>query len=310
MINSNELALAIKLLKEGKLIVFPTETVYALAGDARNLTAVQQIFLLKQRPLNQPLSVLIAKDHPLDKWARDIPSVAEKLAEHFWPGPLTLIFNKQKSVLPELTGGQDKIGLRVPDHPIALAILNAFGSGLAAPSANRSVHLSPTQIEHVRGEFDNKLELIIDGGLCAIGIESTIIDVTFDTPRILRLGALPLDQIESITPYKVGESRLSDCFSKKPLIKQVSKQELDHMIDNYLNRRKTLTVFGLSSAKKKHKNLTWIHMPNVPSQYGQSLYKHLHDAEQLSDKILVESVPKLKVWVGIQSILDKYSKRN
>ncbi len=310
MINSNELAIAVKLLKEGKLIVFPTETVYALAGDARNLTAIQQIFALKKRPLNQALSVLLAKDHSLDRWVRNIPPVAEKLVEHFWPGPLTLIFNKQKSVLPELTGGQDKIGLRVPDHPIALAILNSFSSGLAAPSANRSTYLSPTQIEHVREEFDNKLELIIDGGPCAIGIESTIIDVTFDIPRILRLGALPLEQIESITPYEIEESRLSHCFFKNPLIKQVSKQELAPMIDNYLNRRKTLTVFGLSPAKKKHENLTWIRMPNVPSQYGQSLYKYLHEAEQLSDKILVESVPKLKAWVGIQLILDKYSKRN
>jgi L-threonylcarbamoyladenylate synthase len=307
MINSNELAIAIKLLKEGKLIVFPTETVYALAGDASNVTAIHQIFVLKQRPLNQPLSVLLAKEHPLDRWASDIPPVAEKLAKHFWPGPLTLILNKASSVLPELTSGQDKIGLRVPDHPIALAILSSFGSGLAAPSANRSAHLSPTQIEHVRQEFDNKLELIIDGGPCDIGIESTVIDVTFDVPRILRLGALPLEKIESITPYEIEASTLSHRFSKKPLIKQVSKQELDHIIDSYLSQHKTLTVFGLSPAKKKHKNLIWIRMPNVASQYGQRLYKDLHEAEQLSDIILVESVPRLKVWTGIQLILDKYS---
>lgn len=307
MINVNELTKAVKLLKEGKLIVFPTETVYALAGDARNLTAVKQIFALKQRPLNQPLSVLLAKEHPLDRWARDIPPIAEKLAEHFWPGPLTLILNKEKSVLPELTGGQDKIGLRVPDHPIALAILNSFASGLAAPSANRSSHLSPTQIGHVRQEFDNKLELFIDGGPCSIGIESTIIDVTFDVPRVLRLGALSLEQIESITPYELEKSILSHRLSKKALIKQVSTQELDFLIDSYLNQHKTLTVFGLSPAKKKHKNLTWIHMPNAASQYGQILYKYLHEAEQLSDKILVESVPKLKDWAGIQLILDKHS---
>jgi hypothetical protein len=132
MINANELAKAIKLLKEGKLIVFPTETVYALAGDARNLLAIQQIFALKKRPTNQPLSVLLAKEHPLGRWARNIPPVAEKLAQHFWPGPLTLILQKEKSVLTALTSGQDKIGLRVPDHPIAQAILHAFGSGLAA----------------------------------------------------------------------------------------------------------------------------------------------------------------------------------
>lgn len=308
MINSNELAIVIKLLKKGKLIVFPTETVYALAGDARNLTAIQQIFALKQRPLNQPLSVLLTKEHPLDRWARDIPPIAEKLAEHFWPGPLTLILHKEKSVLGELTGGQDKIGLRVPDHPIALAILNSFGSGLAAPSANRSTHLSPTQIEHVQQEFGNQLEFIIDGGPCAMGIESTIIDVTFDVPRILRLGALSLEQIESITPYEIKECSLSHRLTKKPLLKQVSKQQLHHIIDDYLNQCKTLTIFGLGPAKKKHKNLTWICMPNNANKYGQILYKYLHEVEQhRSDEILVESVPKLKAWAGIQLILDKHS---
>lgn len=308
MINSNELAIAVKLLKEGKLVVFPTETVYALAGDARNLAAVQQIFALKERPTNQALSVLLAKEHSLDKWARDIPLVAEKLAQHFWPGPLTLILHKEKSVLTALTGGQDKIGLRVPDHPIAQAILNSFGSGLAAPSANRSSHLSPTQIEHVRQEFDNELELIIDGGPCAIGIESTIIDVTFDIPRILRLGAISLEQLKSITTYEIEEFTLSHCLSKKPLLKQVPKHELAFIIDSYLNQHKTLTVFGLGSTKKKYKNLTWIRMPNDASQYAQVLYKYLHEAEQhVNDAILVESVPRLKAWAGIQAILDNYS---
>lgn len=307
MINANELAKAIKLLKEGKLIVFPTETVYALAGDARNLLAIQQIFALKKRPTNQPLSVLLAKEHPLGRWARNIPPVAEKLAQHFWPGPLTLILQKEKSVLTALTSGQDKIGLRVPDHPIAQAILHAFGSGLAAPSANRSAHLSPTRIEHVRQEFDSKLELIIDGGPCAIGIESTIIDVTFDVPRILRLGAISLEQLKTIIPYEI-ETAFPHHLSKKPLLRQVSKQELACLIDSYLNQHKTLTVLGLSPAKKKYKNLTWICMPYDANQYAQVLYKYLHEAEhQSSDEILVESVPKLKAWTGIQSILDKHS---
>lgn len=307
-IDKDKLSKAVELLKEGKLIVFPTETVYALAGDARNLAAVQQIFALKKRPTNQALSVLLAKGHPLDRWACDISPVAERLAEQFWPGPLTLILNKKKSVLTQLTGGQDKIGLRVPDHPIAQAILTVFADGLAAPSANRSAYLSPTQIEHVRQVFDNEIELMIDGGPCTIGVESTIIDVTFDVPRILRLGAITLEQIKSITSYEIEESRLSNHLSKKPLLKQASKQQLEYVIDSYLNQQKTLTVFGLGPTKKKYKNLTWIHMPNDASQYSQVLYKYLHEAEQhISDGILVESIPKLEIWAGIQSILDKYS---
>lgn len=308
MMTIDELSKAVKLLKEGKLIVFPTETVYALAGDASNLAAIQQIFALKKRPTHQALSVLLAKGHPLDRWACNIPPVAETLAQHFWPGPLTLILHKEKSVLTELTGGQDKIGLRVPDHPIAQAILSSFAGGLAAPSANHSTHLSPTQIEHVQLEFDNEIEFIIDGGPCSIGIESTIMDVTFDIPRILRLGAISLEQLKSITPYEIEKSVLSHRVSKKPLLKQVSKQALECLIDSYLNQHKTLTVFGLSPAKKKYKNLIWIRMPTDVGQYGQVLYKYLHEAEQqLSDEILVESVPKLKVWAGIQSILDKHS---
>lgn len=306
MITIEKLSEAVKLLKKGKLVVFPTETVYALAGDASNLAAVQQIFMLKERPIHQPLSVLLAKEHDVQQWAYDIPPIAEKLVERFWPGPLTLIFYKKKSVLSVLTGGQNKIGLRVPDHPVAQAILTAFGSGLAAPSANRSSHMSPTQIEHVCQEFDNKLDLIIDGGPCAIGIESTIIDVTFAIPRILRLGAISLEEIRSITAYKVEESIVQP--SKKPLLKQVSKQELESIIDSYLKQDKTLTVFGLETIKKKNKNLTWISMPNDARQYGQVLYKYLHEAEQhASNHILVESVPSLKAWSGVQAILDKYS---
>jgi L-threonylcarbamoyladenylate synthase len=309
MINLSELDLAIELLKHGKLIVFPTETVYALAGDARNLSAVKQIFMLKGRPLNQPLSVLLAEDHSLDAWARDISPLARKLAQHFWPGPLTLILHKEKSVLSELTGGQNKIGLRVPDHPIAQAILKGFASGLAAPSANRSAHFSPTQIEHVRQEFDNKLELIIDGGPCSLGIESTIIDVTVNIPRILRLGAISLESIRQIIPCKwIKPSIQSHQFSSKLILQQIARGQLEEIIETYLNQGKTLTVFGLSAESIRHKNLVWIVMPNNSIQYAQVLYKYLHEAEQrASDKILVESVPELKVWSGIQSILDKNS---
>lgn len=307
MITIEKLTEAVNLLKKGKLIVFPTETVYALAGDANNLAAIQQIFVLKGRPTNQPLSVLLAKDHAWQEWACDIPPIAEKLAQRFWPGPLTLIFYKKKSVLSALTGGQNKIGLRIPDHAVAQSILKAFGNGLAAPSANRSSHLSPTQIEHVRQEFDNKLDLIIDGGPCAIGIESTIIDLTFPVPRILRLGAISLEEIKSITPYEIEESKLSQHKFKKPILRQVSKQELESVIDSYLKQHKTLTVFGFGPLRKKYKNLTWILMPNNVSQYGQVLYKYLHEAEQVQNDIWVESVPKLKAWSGVQAILDKYS---
>lgn len=309
MMNRDEIDLAVKLLKQGELVVFPTETVYALAGDARNLSALKQIFKLKRRPLTQALSVLLADYHSLDAWACHISPLARKLARHFWPGPLTLILNKNESVLSELTAGHAKIGLRVPDHPIALALLKAFSGGLAAPSANRSGYLSPTQAEHVRQEFGDEIALIIEGGPCAIGIESTILDVTTKIPRVLRIGAISLEQISQFTPYERIQSVPSVTqLARKPALQQISIGQLAPIINEYLNQGKTVTVLGLHPANISHRNLIWITMPNNALKYGRVLYQYLHDAKQrASDKILVESIPKHEVWQGVQFLLDKKS---
>jgi L-threonylcarbamoyladenylate synthase len=308
MINRDEIDLAVKLLKQGRLIVFPTETVYALAGDARNLSALKQIFKLKHRPLNQALSVLLAEHQSLDAWATNVSPLARKLAQHFWPGPLTLILNKHESVLSELCAGQAKIGLRVPDHPVAQALLKAFAGGLAAPSANRSAHLSPTQVEHVRQEFADKLALIIEGGPCAVGIESTVLDVTTKIPRVLRVGAISLEQISQFTPYELIKSVPKLTQLAKPLLQQIAIGQLAPMVRKYLHQGKTLTVLGLRSPNMSHESLIWITMPNEAAKYGQVLYQYLHDAEQrASDKILVESVPKHAAWEGIQFLLDRQS---
>jgi L-threonylcarbamoyladenylate synthase len=309
MVNRNEIDLAVKLLKQGKLVVFPTETVYALAGDARNVSALKQIFKLKHRPLSQALSVLLAESHSLDAWACHISPLARRLAQHFWPGPLTLILNKNESVLSELTAGHAKIALRVPDHPIAQALLKAFAGGLAAPSANRSAHPSATQVEHVRHEFGDKIELIIEDGPCAIGIESTLIDVTTKIPQVLRLGAISLEQISQFTPYELIKSvPRSAQLATKPLLQQIASEQLVTIVNEYLDQGKTLTVLGLGSPTISHQNLTWITMPDNVLKYGQVLYKYLHDAERrASDKILVESVPKQSAWEGIQFLLDRSS---
>lgn len=311
MTKLSELDLAVKFLKEGKLIAFPTETVYALAGDARNLLAIKQIFRLKNRPLNQPLSVLLAENQPLELWAREISPLAKKLAQQFWPGPLTLILNKNESVLSELTAGQPKIGLRIPNHPIAQAFLQAFGDGLAATSANRSTHFSATEVDHVREAFRDQLALITDGGPCSIGIESTIIDVTTDIPQILRLGAISVARIQKVigvTLIKAMAKSNSNQLGSRIVLQQVLTEQLDYMISEHLRYGKTLIVLGLNLASIHHKNLTWITMPNNPIEYARILYKILHEAEQhASDKILVESLPNMSVWAGVQAILDKNS---
>ena len=204
---------AAQSLKEGHLVAFPTETVYGLGADATNKKAVGRIYSVKGRPTDHPLIVHISSINQLDNWATDIPEYALKLAEEFWPGPMTLILKRSDLAKDFITGGQDNIGLRVPNQPIALALLREFesigGLGIAAPSANRFGAVSPTQSDAVRDELKNFLkltDLILDGGQCQIGIESTIIDCTNKNPYILRLGAITHKMIKDSFNYTIKSS--------------------------------------------------------------------------------------------------------
>ena len=201
---------AVAALRRGELVGLPTETVYGLAADAGNPEAVRAIFALKGRPADHPLIVHIASVAQLSRWARTVPDAARALAEAFWPGPLTLILPRQPEVSDAVTGGQDTVGLRCPAHPVALAVLEAFGGGLAAPSANRFGHVSPTSAAHVRAEFGDALPIVLDGGDCAVGIESTIVEFGAQGPRILRPGQISRAQVEAIIgPVAVGANAAS-----------------------------------------------------------------------------------------------------
>jgi L-threonylcarbamoyladenylate synthase len=181
-------------LRRGALVAFPTETVYGLGADADNLAALRALFAAKGRPADHPVIVHLAAAEQIALWARDIPPAAWKLAEAHWPGPLTLILRRSNRVNDLVTGGQDTVGLRVPGHPVALALLQQFG-GVAAPSANRFGHVSPTRAQHVADEGFPSLELILDGGSCRVGLESTIVDLSRDRPTILRPGAVTAEQL-------------------------------------------------------------------------------------------------------------------
>lgn len=205
----NEIERAAKALKDAHLVAFPTETVYGLGADAMNEKAVSRIYSIKGRPTDHPLIVHISSINKLDKWARGIPGYAMNLAEEFWPGPMTLILKRQNLAKDFITGGQDTIGLRVPAHPIALALLSEFekigGEGIAAPSANKFGAVSPTTELAVYEEIGSNLvpnDLILDGGPCIIGIESSIIDCTGTYPKILRPGAITSNMIEKIIKVK------------------------------------------------------------------------------------------------------------
>src|SRR5215468_11121045 len=200
--DDEHLGRAARLLREGALVSFPTETVYGLGADARNLAAVRRIFAAKHRPAEHPLIVHLADASALDRWARVVPDAARVLAQAFWPGPLTLILPRAAGVSDAVTGGEDSVGLRVPRHPVAHALLERFaalgGDGVAAPSANRFGRVSATTAQHVADDFGDEVALIIDGGPCPHGIESTIVAMTEEEPVVLRLGAIPVERIAEV----------------------------------------------------------------------------------------------------------------
>jgi L-threonylcarbamoyladenylate synthase len=199
-----EIDRAVLALRDGELVAFPTETVYGLGADASNPDAIHRIFEVKGRPATHPLIVHI--DHPraIDRWVLAVPDSARLLAERYWPGPMTLVLRRAPAVDPAITGGQDTIAVRVPAHPVALQLLRAFGSGIAAPSANRYGHVSPTRAEHVREEFGDDVRFVLDGGDCKIGLESTIVSCVDDVPRVLRPGAITLSQLRAVVPQAQG----------------------------------------------------------------------------------------------------------
>lgn len=207
---ADALTRAAEQLKAGLLVAFPTETVYGLGADATNPDAVARIYQVKGRPADHPLIVHLPDMQEIADWSDDIPDYAIDLARSFWPGPMTLILNRSELAKDFITGGQNTVGLRVPDQTLALAFLNAFkklgGKGVAAPSANRFGHVSPTTAEAVREELSEYLaadDLILDGGPSTVGVESTIIDCTGGAPRILRPGAVTVEMIEAVTDLKV-----------------------------------------------------------------------------------------------------------
>jgi len=220
------LATAAQSLREGSLVAFPTETVYGLGADATNAQAVARIYEVKGRPADHPLIVHIADLKYLEHWISDIAEYAIALAREFWPGPMTLILQRSELAKDFITGGQNTVGIRIPDHSLALGLLEAFhklgGAGIAAPSANRFGQVSPTTAEAVQEELGNYLsdtDLVLDGGPSVVGVESTIIDCTGELPRILRPGAITIEMIEEVTGIDIPDSseKKSDEFQREDI---------------------------------------------------------------------------------------------
>ncbi|WP_439678528.1 L-threonylcarbamoyladenylate synthase [Embleya sp. MST-111070] len=202
--STDDIEKAAAVLRAGGLVALPTETVYGLGADAEDPAAVARIFQVKGRPPSHPLIVHIGGAEHLDDWVQDVPATARLLAEHFWPGPLTLVLRRGSRVPLEATGGLETVAVRVPDHPVALALLAAFGGGVTAPSANRFGRVSPTAANDVRAEFGDAVDFVLDGGPCEVGVESTIVDVTGDVPSILRPGGVTREELEAVLGFPLS----------------------------------------------------------------------------------------------------------
>ena len=200
---SPDILAAVSVLRRGGLVAFPTETVYGLGADAANPEAVGRIFAVKGRPRTHPVIVHLAEATAIKEWAADVPPDAWTLAEAFWPGPLTLILTRAASVPDAVTGGAGTVGLRVPAQPLTLELLEAFGGGVAAPSANRFGRVSPTTAAHVRADLGADVDLVLDGGPCSVGVESTIVDLSRGVPRVLRLGGLSVESLAEVLGHAV-----------------------------------------------------------------------------------------------------------
>ena len=303
---------AAAILRRGGLVAFPTETVYGLGADAENPEAVARIFAAKGRPANHPVIVHIGRAEQLEHWAADIPPLAWRLAQRFWPGPLTLILKRHARVSDAVTGGQDTVGLRLPDHPVALALLAAFGGGIAAPSANRFGRLSPTAAAHVRAELGDTVDYILDGGPCRVGIESTILDLSGARPRLLRPGAVAATELEAVlgeppaAPSGDGPrvpGMLASHYAPQTPLALVAPDDLPDEVRRCVNAGERVAVLARSAAMPQARGV-WQVMPSAPADYARELYARLRGLDALrADRILVEAPPGSAAWEPVRDRL-------
>ncbi len=306
---------AISLIEKGELVAVPTETVYGLAADARNSDAVKKIFTVKNRPSNHPLIVHIASFKKLSEWAKDIPPLAEVIAKKFWPGPITLLLKKNDNVNDIVTGGLDTIALRVPQNNALLKILTELDTGLAAPSANPHKRISPTTAEHVMNGLSGKIVAVLDGGPCQVGLESTILDLTQDTIKILRPGPITKKMLEdalkitielpSLHTEKVaGNMKTHYQPYTKTLLMTI--KEIEQYLSINENQDKIFGVIHYSTLTSVNKNITTKKMPATKKEYAQLCYQSLHELDSIKAyQILVETPPDEESW---SDILDRLSK--
>ncbi|HEY2585737.1 MAG TPA: L-threonylcarbamoyladenylate synthase [Tepidisphaeraceae bacterium] len=315
---------AVSVLRGGHVVAFPTETVYGLGADATNAEAVHRIFAAKGRPSTNPLIVHVSDSHIAKRYAKHWPPAAEALARRFWPGPLTLVVPKGDAIVPEVTAGRETVGIRAPDHPVALELLRAFDGPVAAPSANRSNRVSPTTAGHVRRDLGDRVDLILDGGPCRVGIESTVLDLTGLRPVILRPGAVTREQIEAVVgPVEVfqGHMHASDAahspgqqvihYSPRTAAYRFPTGDaalVRRWMDQHADERAIVLLPGsreLSDVDDvASPRVQTVEMPADAEGYARELYAALHEADDSGvSAIFVQMPPDAPQWAAVRDRL-------
>lgn len=301
-------------------MAFPTETVYGLGADASNPAAVARMYSAKGRPADHPVIVHLGHPGQVAHWARDVPDAAGRLIERFWPGPLTLVLRRARGVGDYLTGGQETIGLRMPSHPVALELLREFGGaeaeshrvGLAAPSANKFGRISPTTAEHVRNDLGDEVDLVLDGGSCDVGIESTILDLSRERAVLLRPGRISAEQLtaalgsapaalDALAPRAPGT--LESHYAPRRPLTLVASKGWNQALQKESPRR---AVLALRPRPAGDASIMWIEAPKQPQDYARDLYANLRALDvSACEEILVEAPPATAEWTAVRDRLSR-----
>ncbi len=305
---------AVNLLYNEEIVAIPTETVYGLAGNVYSEKAINKIYRLKNRPSTNPLIVHIGSKDQLYDIASEVPQVAEKLADEFWPGPLTILLKKNKNIPDIVTGGKNTVAVRIPNHPTALKLLSLLSFPLAAPSANPFSYISPTSASHVANYFNDSLSMVLDGGICKSGIESTIIGFEDEAPVIYRLGSTTIEAIEKV----IGTVKIKN-FAKAnpeapgmltkhyaPGTKTVLVQNLEESIEQYKGKKIGLLVFNTMNWKEGVFHQEVLSLKGSLQEAAANLYACLHRLDDLNlDIIIAEKLPDYDFGIAINDRLSR-----
>jgi len=301
---NKDVARAARILRSGGLGAFPTETVYGLGADASSASAMAKLYAVKRRPADHPVIVHFASADTAFGWAREVPESARKLANAFWPGPLTVVLKRSQKAQDFVTGGQETVGLRLPSHPVARELLQLFGSGVAAPSANRFGRVSPTTAAHVRADLGADVELVLEGGPSEVGIESTIVDLSGAAPVLLRPGRITRFDIGNVLGSELAEKdaasprhsgALERHYAPRTPARLVPAYDLDKEIAR-LKEKVAVLAFSRPDERVDY----WLRMPRDPHAYARKLYAALRELDTAGcEEILIEAPPEAPEWAAV-----------